>query len=99
MRRLESDTSGSRVTSVAFGEGTLEESFPSECRTSEETDKGIIRHALDSLPAAVQTVIQLCYFNGLSHCEMAENLGEPLGTVKSRIRQELQIMRTKGLAV
>ena len=31
---------GSRVTSVAFGEGTLEESFPSECRTSEETDKG-----------------------------------------------------------
>ena len=61
--------------------------------------RGIIRRAVDSLPAAVQTVIQLCYFNGLSHSEIAENLGEPLGTVKSRIRQGLQIMRTNGLAV
>ena len=52
-----------------------------------------VRRALDKLPSAQQEVIVLSYYGGLSQSEIAEKLGHPLGTVKTRARLAMQKLR------
>ena len=52
-----------------------------------------VRAAVAELPADQQQVLALAFFNGLTHREIAEKLGEPLGTVKTRIRLAMQKLR------
>jgi RNA polymerase sigma-70 factor, ECF subfamily len=54
-----------------------------------------IARALADLPENQLEVIRLAFFDGLSHGEIAERLGQPLGTVKSRIR--LAMNRLRGI--
>ena len=58
-------------------------------------DAELVARALAELPENQLEVIRLAYFDGLSHGEIAERLGQPLGTVKSRIR--LALNRLRGL--
>jgi RNA polymerase sigma-70 factor (ECF subfamily) len=53
-----------------------------------------IRDALDQLPAEQSRVIELAYFGGLTHGEIASMLKTPLGTIKGRMRLGLEKMRT-----
>ena len=53
-----------------------------------------IRKALAHLPENQQLVISMAYFRGMSNREISEHLGEPLGTVKTRIRLGMQKLRS-----
>jgi RNA polymerase sigma-70 factor (ECF subfamily) len=52
-----------------------------------------VRSALDELPAAQRNVIELAYFEGLTHQEIAVRLNEPVGTVHTRARLALLKLR------
>jgi RNA polymerase sigma-70 factor, ECF subfamily len=52
-----------------------------------------VRSALSRLNENQRTVIELAYFEGLSHSEMAERIHQPLGTVKTWIRTALKTLR------
>lgn len=54
-----------------------------------------VRGALGELPSEQSRVIELAYFGGFSHSEIAEMLGVPLGTVKGRMRLGLEKIRSE----
>ena len=76
---------------------TILEARPAEERTDAEAlrreTSREIRGALGRLPSDQSQVIQLAYFGGFSHTEIAEMLGMPLGTVKGRMRLGLEKVR------
>ena len=58
-----------------------------------EMQKQRVRAALAALPAPQREALALAYFKGYTHREIAEVLGQPLGTVKGRIRAGMQKLR------
>lgn len=52
-----------------------------------------VREAMTRLPPAQREVIELAYFSGLTQVEIAERTGEPLGTVKTRVRLGMNKLR------
>ncbi len=59
----------------------------------ERLDGYEIRRALGALPVAQRQAIELAFFGGMSHMEIAAMLGDPLGTVKARIRRGMERLR------
>lgn len=55
--------------------------------------EALLRQALTSLPDEQMHLVRLGFFDGLSHSEIAERTGLPLGTVKSRFRLALARLR------
>ncbi|MEO6742315.1 MAG: sigma-70 family RNA polymerase sigma factor [Chthoniobacteraceae bacterium] len=53
-----------------------------------------IRTAVNSLPADQRIALELAFFKGQTHAEIAESTGEPLGTVKARIRRGMLKLRS-----
>jgi RNA polymerase sigma-70 factor, ECF subfamily len=52
-----------------------------------------VRRVIADLPMEQRKSLELAYFEGLSHTEIASRTGDPLGTVKTRIRQALISLR------
>ena len=75
----------------------VEERFEAAERTDLEAarrqEARSVRDALESLPQDQSRVIELAYFGGFSHSQIAEMLEMPLGTVKGRMRLGLEKLR------
>jgi len=92
---LEGDDGETVVQQAAEGDPGL------DAEASER--RRIVVAALSELPAEQREALELGYFGGLSQSEIAERTGQPLGTVKTRmrlamqkLRGQLQILRSEG---
>ena len=93
---LRSHASSRRPPLVSDG-GELLAAQPAADRTDEAVIQretaGALRGALGELPEEQSRVIELAYYGGFSHTEIAEMLQVPLGTVKGRMRLGLERIR------
>jgi len=68
-----------------------------ETNFAENADRGRalvkIRTALSAMAAPQRSALEMAFFEGLTHTEIAEKTGEPLGTIKTRIRAGLLSLR------
>ncbi len=76
--------------------------LPSSTNLAREAERdsllGKIRGVMVSLPEEQRKSVELAFFEGLTHSEIAQKTGDPLGTVKTRIRLALTTIR-KALTV
>ena len=81
------------------GDEGIEERFEARERTDVEAarreEAGAVRGALSSLPGDQSQVIELAYFGGFTHTEIADMLDAPVGTIKGRMRLGLKKMRAQ----
>jgi RNA polymerase sigma-70 factor (ECF subfamily) len=68
------------------------ESMPAETEL-DGTDAAAIQEAVKNLPKEQRQAIEMAFFRGLTHQEIAESLSEPLGTIKARIRRGMLKLR------
>jgi len=72
----------------------VRDSGPSPFETQADQELRLaIGTAITSLPSAQQQAIELAYYEGLSHMEIAARLNQPLGTVKTRIKLGMSKLR------
>jgi RNA polymerase sigma-70 factor (ECF subfamily) len=83
-RPLLSDDRDPEVTWRTLANGNVD---PAEARWRS------LRFAVMDLPSEQRQVIELAYYQGMSHSEIAGELGWPLGTVKTRMRTAMQSLR------
>ncbi len=69
-----------------------------DAAAEQDEQRRMIAAAVAQLPPEQRETVELAYFRGLSQSEIAEKLGQPLGTVKTRARLALQKLR-ESLAV
>jgi RNA polymerase sigma-70 factor (ECF subfamily) len=82
-RRPETD-----ITDVVL---SVEPDMASEAERGRAMEK--VRGALGGMPAPQRNALEMAYFEGLTHTEIAAKTGEPLGTIKTRIRTGLHALR------
>ncbi len=69
-----------------------EERAPDEQLSAQERER-VVRDAIRDLPPQQVALLELAFFEGLSHRDIAERTGVPLGTVKSRLRLAFKRLR------
>jgi RNA polymerase sigma-70 factor (ECF subfamily) len=52
-----------------------------------------IRGALGEMPEQLRSLVEMAYFKGMTHKEISEHLKEPLGTIHSRARQSINLLK------
>lgn len=98
--RLRSRVSKGGKTSVSIEESPAAHDAagdgpgPLDTYADRELSSAVIK-AMAELPEAQQQALELAYYEGLSHTEIAERLKQPLGTIKTRIK--LGMDKLKGL--
>jgi RNA polymerase sigma-70 factor, ECF subfamily len=83
--RLRARGNALRLVERAADDPTPEPLVPFELLEGQERGSRVAR-ALSTLPAPQREAIELAFFAGLTQAEIAARLGEPLGTIKTRIR-------------
>ena len=71
--------------------------LPSLCNLADEAERNLMmekaRVVILQLPAEQRKTLEMAFFDGLTHSEIAEMTGDPLGTVKTRIRSAILTLR------
>jgi len=70
---------------------SIQPDLASEAERARALEK--VRGVLGSMPVSQRTALELAFFEGLTHIEIAGKTGEPLGTIKTRIRSGLLTIR------
>jgi RNA polymerase sigma-70 factor, ECF subfamily len=92
--RLRSRKTRNRLTESAAQDGSQSSptATPSDEAAASEAQRAV-RNALSALPAEQRVPIEMAYFGGLTQFEIAQQLGQPLGTVKTRMRSGIMHLR------
>jgi RNA polymerase sigma-70 factor (ECF subfamily) len=94
MDKRRSRTARMRTASMVEGFADVISSQPSpETLAIASQSSRSVTVALAAVPVEQRQALELAFFAGLSHSEIAERLGEPLGTVKTRIRRAVATLR------
>ena len=84
--------------SAMWADGELEslaDNGTPEQNVTEFDMRSRVRAAIAELPEEQRAVLALAYFEGLSHSQIAEQLQQPLGTVKGRVRNAMRTLQEK----
>jgi len=76
-------------------ENTVALPFNLESAVAQQELMGRVKGALESLPKEQRAALELAYFEGLTHSEIAGRTGDPLGTVKTRLRSAVETLKRK----
>ena len=90
-RAIDSLRKRRRETDIADVVVSVEPDLAGDTERARAMEK--IRGVLGDMPAAQRSALEMAYFEGLTHTEIAARTGEPLGTVKTRIRAGLLSLR------
>jgi RNA polymerase sigma-70 factor (ECF subfamily) len=76
-------------------ENTVALPFNLESEAAQKEMLGKVRGALQDLSTEQREAVELAYFEGLTHSEIAARTGDPLGTVKTRLRAAVEKLKKK----
>jgi RNA polymerase sigma factor (sigma-70 family) len=90
-RTIDALRSSTRIDNLSDRVGATLRPDSSVSASSEDTtaDRMLLAHALSQLTERQRIVVTRCYFEQMTHVELSEELGLPLGTVKSDVRRGL----------
>ena len=91
-RRARPDVS--RAVDSAYAAPLASADRTPERSTIAAEDTRLVKGALACLPDQVRSLIELAYYEGLTHSEIALRTGMPLGTVKTRLRNAMGTLRS-----
>lgn len=87
------DSLRKRKFEAAPAESSARQSVAGEAPQPSYDDAELAKRLMGQLPAEQRQVLELAYLDGMTHVEIADRLGQPLGTIKSRIRLGLLFLR------
>lgn len=82
-----------RVTEEGIEQNLLPFAFNLESRLGQEELMAKVKSVLSGLPPAQREAMEMAYFEGLTQSEIAQRTGDPLGTVKTRLRSAIQVLK------
>lgn len=94
-RRRIADAHRSRAQSARVLGALQQRAEPEGAEGPDVSDAVLVAHELELLEPDARRVVTLAFYDDLTHTQISERLGMPLGTVKSHLRRSLQRMRIR----